>query len=186
MGWPTSRGWTNLLKCDQSDAKCGVESADECGSIVRRRRERRDGLRFHLLGRLEAYRDGVEVELGPRKQRPCSLLLLNVNRVVPTERLIDDLSGTSPSTARAALQVYIAGLRKALASDGAALLTRAPGYVLKLEQGALDVERFAQLRTEARESDDDQRRASLLHEALALWRDEPLAELRPNRSPRPP
>jgi YVTN family beta-propeller protein len=139
-----------------------------------------DGLRFHLLGRLEAYRDGVEVDLGPRKQRAVlALLLLNVNRVVPTDRLIDDLWGDSPpSTARAALQVYIAGLRKALASDGAALLTRAPGYVLELEPGALDVERFAQLRTEAQESDDDQRRASLLHEALALWRDEPLAQLR--------
>jgi YVTN family beta-propeller protein len=139
-----------------------------------------DGLRFHLLGRLEAYRDGAEVDLGPRKQRAVlALLLLNANRVVPTERLIDDLWGDSPpSTARAALQVYIAGLRKALANDGAALLTRAPGYVLELKPGALDIERFAQLRTEARESGNDEQRATLLHEALTLWRDEPLAELR--------
>jgi YVTN family beta-propeller protein len=139
-----------------------------------------DGLCFQLLGRLEAYRDGVEVDLGPRKQRAVlALLLLNANRVVPTERLIDDLWGDSPpSTARAALQVYIAGLRKSLANDGAALLTRAPGYVLQLEPGALDIERFAQLRTEAQESGDDRRRAALLHKALALWRDEPLAELR--------
>ena len=145
---PTSRGWTNLLKCDQNDAKCGVESADECGSIVRRRRERRGRLRFHLLGRLEAYRDGVEVELGPRKQRAVlALLLLNVNRVVPTERLIDDLWGDSPpSTARSALQVYIAGLRKALAKRRGSTTDARPGYVLELEQGALDVERFAQLR----------------------------------------
>ena len=74
-----------------------------------------DGLSFHLLGRLEAYRDGVEVDLGPRKQRAVlALLLLNANRVVSTERLIDDLWGDfPPSTARAALQVYVAGLRKA-------------------------------------------------------------------------
>ena len=48
------------------------------------------GLSFHLLGRLEAYSDGVELDLGPRKQRAVlSLLLLNANRVVSTERLID-------------------------------------------------------------------------------------------------
>ena len=129
-----------------------------------------DGLRFHLLGRLEAYRDGVEVELGPRKQRAVlALLLLNVNRVVPTERLIDDLWGDSPpSTARAALQVYIAGLRKALASDGAALLTRAR-LRAQARAGCTRRRTLRAASTEARESDDD-RRASLLHEALALWR----------------
>jgi YVTN family beta-propeller protein len=139
-----------------------------------------NGLHFRVLGRLEAYRDGVALDLGPRKQRAVlALLLLSANRVVSTERLIDDLWGDSPpSTARAALQVYIAGLRKALANDGAALLTRAPGYVLELEAGALDIERFAKLRAEARESADAERRAQLLHEALDLWRDTPLAELR--------
>lgn len=139
-----------------------------------------DGLSFHLLGRLEAYSDGVEVDLGPRKQRAVlALLLLNANRVVSTERLIDDLWGDfPPSTARAALQVYVAGLRKALGTDGATLRTRAPGYVLEVEEGALDLDRFAQLCAEAHESPDPERRAALLHEALELWRDEPLPELR--------
>jgi DNA-binding SARP family transcriptional activator len=125
-----------------------------------------DGLRFHLLGRLEAYRNGVELDLGPRKQRAVlTLLLLNANRVVSTERLIDDLWGDSPpSTARSALQVYIAGLRKALANDGATLRTQTPGYILELEPGALDIDRFQQLRTEARASTDNERRAALLGE----------------------
>ena len=138
------------------------------------------GLSFHLLGRLEAYSDGVELDLGPRKQRAVlALLLLNANRVVSTERLIDDLWGDSPpTTARAALQVYVAGLRKALGSDGATLRTRAPGYVLEVEEGALDLDRFAELCAEANESPDPERRAALLHEALELWRDEPLPELR--------
>ena len=153
-----------------------MSAARSSGAVA----SRADGLRFFLLGPLEAYRNGVEVELGPRKQRAVlALLLLNANRVVPTERLIDDLWGESPpSTARAALQVYIAGLRKALANDGAKLRTRAPGYVLELEPGALDVDRFVQLRAAARESSDNERRAALLGEALMLWRDEPLAELR--------
>lgn len=152
-----------------------MSASRSSGAVVRGA----DGLHFHLLGRLEAYRDGVEVDVGPRKQRAVlALLLLNANRIVATERLIDDLWGDSPpSTARAALQVYIAGLRKALANDGAALLTRAPGYVLELAPGALDIDRFAQLRAEAHESADDEERALLLHEALMLWRDAPLAEL---------
>jgi DNA-binding SARP family transcriptional activator/streptogramin lyase len=124
-------------------------------------------------------RDGTLVDLGPRKQRAVlALLLLNANRVVPTERLIDDLWGdAAPETARAALQVYVAGLRKALGNDGGSLRTRAPGYVLELDPGVLDLERFVQQRDEARSVEDDERRAALLHDALALWRDEPLAEL---------
>jgi DNA-binding SARP family transcriptional activator/streptogramin lyase len=138
------------------------------------------GLSFRLLGRLEACDDDVELDLGPRKQRAVlALLLLSANRVVSTERLIDDLWGDSPpSTARATLQVYVAGLRKALGDGGASLVTRAPGYVLELQPGALDLERFTQLRAEARGSSDDERRAALLHEALTLWRDVPLPELR--------
>lgn len=137
-------------------------------------------LQFRLLGPLEASRDGVRLDLGPRKQRAVlALLLLSANRVVSTERLIDDLWGDAPpDTARSALQVYVAGLRKALGADGASLRTRSPGYVLELEPGALDLDRFLQLRTEARASGDDRRKAELLHEALALWRDTPLAELR--------
>jgi DNA-binding SARP family transcriptional activator/streptogramin lyase len=138
------------------------------------------GLSFHVLGRLEAYYDGVELDLGPRKQRAVlALLLLNANHVVSTERLIDDLWGDSPpSTARAALQVHVAGLRKALGGGGASLRTRAPGYVLELDSGALDLDRFTQLRAEALKSSDPERRAALLHEALMLWRDAPLPELR--------
>ena len=131
------------------------------------------GLSFRVLGRLEAYYDDVELDLGPRKQRAVlAVLLLNANHVVSTERLIDDLWGDAPpSTARAALQVYVAGLRKALRNGGASLRTRAPGYVLELEGGVLDLDRFTQLRAEARESSDTERRAALLHEALMLWRD---------------
>src|SRR5262245_32878942 len=96
-----------------------------------------------------------------------------------TERLIDDLWGDSPpSTARATLQVYVAGLRKALGNGGASLLTRSPGYVLELAPGALDLDRFTQIRAAAREASDAERRAALLHEALLLWRDAPLPELR--------
>jgi len=136
-------------------------------------------LRFRLLGPLEAERGGITLELGPRKQRAVlALLLLEANRVVPTERLIDELWGDAPpETARSALQVYVAGLRKALGEDGASLRTQAPGYVLELEPGSLDLDAFAALRAEARGASEPARAADALHEALELWRGAPLAEL---------
>src|SRR5688572_21549221 len=83
-------------------------------------------LQFRILGPIEVWRDGEVVDLGTRKQRAVlALLLLNANRVVSTERLIDQLWGdTPPETARSALQVYVAGLRKALGGEGGALSTR--------------------------------------------------------------
>jgi YVTN family beta-propeller protein len=136
-------------------------------------------LRFRLLGPLEAERGGIRLELGPRKQRAVlALLLLEANRIVPTDRLIDELWGDAPpETARSALQVYVAGLRKALGEDGASLRTQAPGYVLDLEPGTLDLQAFTALRAEARDASDPGRAADALHEALALWRGTPLAEL---------
>jgi YVTN family beta-propeller protein len=136
-------------------------------------------LQYRILGPLEVSRDGAVVDLGARKQRAVlAVLLLNANRVVPTERLIDELWGDSPpETARSALQVYVAALRKALGDDGSALRTSAPGYVLDVEPGALDLDRFVALRAESRAAEDDERRSKVLREALALWRDTPLADL---------
>lgn len=136
-------------------------------------------LQFRILGPLEASRGGTIIDLGPRKQRAVlAILLLNANRVVPTERLIDELWGDRPpETARSALQVYVAGLRKALGGEGIALRTSAPGYVLSVEPGALDVDRFTALRAEAQTAGDAESRSALLREALELWRDTPLADL---------
>ena len=107
-----------------------------------------------------------------------ALLLLNANRVVSTERLIDELWGDSPpETARSALQVYVAALRKALGDEGSALRTSAPGYVLDVEPGALDLDRFVELRGDAQAAGDQECRSELLREALDLWRDTPLADL---------
>ena len=140
-------------------------------------------LQFRILGPLEVSCDGSIVDLGARKQRAVlALLLLNSNRVVSTERLIDELWGDSPpDTARSAIQVYVAALRKALGDQGSALRTSPPGYVLDVEPGALDLDRFAELRGEAQVAGEDERRSELLREALDLWRDTPLADLSSER-----
>jgi DNA-binding SARP family transcriptional activator len=114
---------------------------------------------FRLLGPLEAVVDGMAVPLAAAKPRALlALLLLNRNRVVSTDRLIDELWGDDPpAQATKTLQVYISQLRKALGNER--LVTRAPGYLLRVEEGELDLDRFEQLRREGRHE-----------EALALWR----------------
>ncbi|MGZ6563706.1 MAG: BTAD domain-containing putative transcriptional regulator [Solirubrobacteraceae bacterium] len=67
-------------------------------------------------------------------------------------------------------------LRKALGEGGAQLLTRAPGYVLSLERGQLDLQRFERLVREAAAAEPPAA-ARKLREALALWRGPPLADL---------
>jgi DNA-binding SARP family transcriptional activator len=117
---------------------------------------------FRLLGPLEAVVDGTPVPLAAAKPRALlALLLLHRNHVVSSERLIDELwEDDPPAQATKALQVYVSQLRKALGADR--LLTRPPGYLLRVEPGELDLERFEELRREGRHE-----------EALALWRGPP-------------
>ena len=102
-------------------------------------------MEFRILGPLEVFDDGRSVDVGAAKQRALlAFLLLNANRVVSSDRLIDALWGErAPGTAQKALQVYVSQLRKALGRDR--ILTRAPGYELRVEPGELDLERFAEL-----------------------------------------
>ncbi len=73
-------------------------------------------LEFRMLGPLAAYRGNGAVALGGPKQRTVlALLLVDANKVVTTDRLIDELYGDEPpEAARKSLQSYIANLRKAL------------------------------------------------------------------------
>ena len=80
----------------------------------------------------------------------------------------------TPATATAAkiLQNAISQLRRALGEDR--LVTQPPGYRFRLEQGELDLHRFEQLAQEGRTKHDTR----VLRDALAIWRGEPLANLR--------
>jgi DNA-binding SARP family transcriptional activator len=136
---------------------------------------------FRLLGPLEAVVGGEPIRLAAPKPRALlALLLLNRNRVVPTERLIDELWGENPpARATKTLQVYVSQLRKALGPER--LVTRPPGYVLQVGEGELDVERFESLAAAAREQlSVGNARAAVagLKEALALWRGPALREFR--------
>jgi DNA-binding SARP family transcriptional activator/tetratricopeptide (TPR) repeat protein len=132
-------------------------------------------MEFRILGPLEVVEQDAPLRLGGGKQRALlAVLLLHANEVVSTDRLVDELWGEDrPPTAAKIVQIYVSQLRRLLA-DGA-LLTRRPGYVLRVEPADLDVARFEQLAAEARTS-EPAAAAEKLREALALWRGPPLAD----------
>src|SRR5436190_4098444 len=144
-------------------------------------------MEFCILGPLEVSDDSRRVPLAATKQRTLlTILLLHANRVVPSDRLVDDLWGARPPpTAVSALQVYVSQLRKALepgrrkGEPSSFLMTRPGGYLLRVEPGRLDAERFEHLFAEgsrAQKAADPAAAAPLLHEALGLWRGSALAE----------
>ena len=106
-----------------------------------------------------------------------ALLLLSANEVVSADRLIDELWGDEvPESGRAALQVRVSQLRKALGGDGGRIATRPPGYLLRVDRDELDLYRFERLVSEA-DGAEPAEAAAKLREALGLWRGAPLADL---------
>ena len=137
---------------------------------------RRDRIEFGLLGPLEVVLDSRRLAVGGWRQRALlGLLLLHANQVVPRESLIEGLWGErQPDTAANSLQVAVHALRKVLGADR--ILTREPGYLVHVEPGELDLERFRRLTERARgEAPVDG--AETLREALALWRGPTLANI---------
>jgi DNA-binding SARP family transcriptional activator len=135
-------------------------------------------MQFRILGPLEVADGDSVLPLAGTKQRALlGLLLLSVNEIVSTDRLIEELWGEElPESGRAALQVRVSQLRKALGPAGELILTRAPGYVLRLEPEQLDLHRFERLVGDA-DTTEPALAAAKLREALALWRGSPLADL---------
>jgi DNA-binding SARP family transcriptional activator len=133
-------------------------------------------LDFRILGPVEVWDDGQQLQLGGPKQRGLlAILLLEESRVVSTDRLIDLLWGEQPPpTAATSLQNFVSQLRKLLGA--AVLVTKPPGYQLQLEPGQLDLERF-RLLVDAARREDAEIRAAKLREALGLWRGPPLSDL---------
>ncbi|GAA0966307.1 BTAD domain-containing putative transcriptional regulator [Acrocarpospora macrocephala] len=134
---------------------------------------------FRLLGPVEVSAAGVAVPLGGAKpQTLLAALLLEHGHIVPTARLIDIIwPDDPPETAKAAIQTYVKTLRQALARHGVAdvIVTRAPGYLVQIPAGSLDVDLFDQLLAQAREASTPQETSDLLGAALALWRGPALA-----------
>jgi predicted ATPase/DNA-binding SARP family transcriptional activator len=143
---------------------------------VEQRGEPGQGLTFGVLGPLEIAADSRTIPVHGQKQRALlALLLLRAGEAVSTDRLVDELWGKRPPpTARTSLRNLVAQLRTLLGPG--VLVTKQPGYLLRLEPEQLDLARFERLVAEARRAEPELR-AGLLREALALWRGPPLADL---------
>jgi DNA-binding SARP family transcriptional activator/class 3 adenylate cyclase len=131
--------------------------------------------RFRLLGPLEVHGDEGPLALGGQKQKKVlAVLLLNAGRVVSTDQLVDAVWGNNaPKTAATSLQNFVSQLRKVVGA--ATLVTKPPGYVLRVEPDGLDVNRFVRLVAEARSADLSDR-PEILRQVLGLWRGAPLAD----------
>src|SRR5690242_16333018 len=114
-------------------------------------------MQWRVLGPVTAAVDGAELRVArPQQRAVLAYLLLNPDRVVPTERLVAALwDEAAPRTARAQVQTCVSALRRACRALGlgAALVTQPAGYRLRVDPGELDVvafgERLAQARQQA-------------------------------------
>ncbi len=144
-------------------------------------------MEFRILGPLEVEDAGRLLALGGTKQRALlALLLLHANKVVSRDTLIDELwAGSPPESGRTALQVHISQLRRlldpdAIRGDEELLVTRPPGYVLRVGHESVDLGRFEELAAAGRAalaSGNADEAHELLAGALELWRGRALADL---------
>jgi len=136
---------------------------------------------FSILGPLRVVDEDREIPLGAPKHRALLvLLLLRHGESVSVESLAEELwAGEPPATATKAVRVYVGELRKALGAD--VIATVGGGYAIPLDGHETDVERFEGLATEGRrrlDEGDAEHAATMLREALALWRGPALADFR--------
>jgi DNA-binding SARP family transcriptional activator/tetratricopeptide (TPR) repeat protein len=131
-----------------------------------------EGVRVELriLGPLEVVVDGNRLDLGGHRQQVVlACLALEANRIVPIARLVEAIYGDDlPPTARVQAQICVSALRRLFAAHGypEAIVTRSGGYLLHVDEGALDLHRYDKLLGLARQARDDHR----IEEAVRHYR----------------
>ena len=129
---------------------------------------------------------GTPVSLGSRKQRAVlAMLVINRNRVVGSEALIDAVWGQrARQEARASLHTYVSNLRRLLNDagvDGRTVLAAAPpGYRLSVPDIDCDIGRFVSERTagiRAAAAGQFELASRHLSAAVAEWRGRVLEDL---------
>lgn len=137
-----------------------------------------------MLGATSATGTAGPIGLGgPRQRSVLAILLIAHGDVVSVDRLTDELwNGEPPPRAAGALQAYISNLRRILEPDrpprapSTILISKAPGYAIRLDSESVDAWQFESLvRAAAGQEPTNGRR--LLAEALSLWRGDAYAEV---------
>jgi DNA-binding SARP family transcriptional activator len=142
-------------------------------------------MRFRILGPLEVWSEGQWTAVSASKWRSLlACLLLRPGHLWSTESLILELWGDNPpAKANNIVSIYVHKLRRLIGdAGGRVLVSRAPGYLLRIDAGDLDMQEFESLVAEGRSAlavGDPDRAADLLAKALVLWRGPLLADVQP-------
>jgi len=162
-------------------------------------------LRIGLLGSVQAIRSGVDIELGPARQRAVfCVLAMRAGHTVGRDEVVDAVWGEdAPASAEGGVYTYISGLRRvldksgrerigaagsaqgSLPSAGSLLADRSgfvgssgSGYTLRVDPDAVDALLSARLREEAQthlRAGEREPALNAIDRALALWRGEAFA-----------
>jgi DNA-binding SARP family transcriptional activator len=144
-------------------------------------------MEFKILGPLEVCAGGVSVDItAPRQRAVLAILLIEANRVVSLDRLIDSLyGGEPPPHATGSVQAYVSHLRRLLEPDRRrrgppqVLVSRPSGYVLVADPRCCDAACFEAALSSGQGALAGGRPAAALTEldqGLGLWRGPALAE----------
>lgn len=148
-------------------------------------------MKISVLGSIELVSRGRKFTLSAYKPRQVlALLLLNPNRPVSVDKLMEELWGEDPPrSSMTTIQTYILLLRKFLINslqidaDYVAkkiLVTEPAGYTFHVRVGQLDLHEFNELAAKGRHALAGNRiteAADLLRRALDLWRGNVLADV---------
>ncbi|GAA3444534.1 AfsR/SARP family transcriptional regulator [Planomonospora venezuelensis] len=136
---------------------------------------------FRVLGPVKVIRDGAELPMSANRELVIlACLLLNANRVMSVERLIEAVwAGSAPPSAWRQVAICVSRLRRTL---GAGIIkTSSPGYLLRAAPDSIDWLRFTSMVDRSRTLADPgsaEAAVLLLREALALWRGRPFEDIR--------
>jgi DNA-binding SARP family transcriptional activator len=145
-------------------------------------------MEFRILGPFEVALGERRLALrGGRQRALVAMLAIHANEVVSKDLLIEELWPNEEfDAALNTLQVTVSRLRKALHSSGGEerLVTKPPGYLLRLAPEELDAGVFERLLGEGRADlaqGELEQALGHLQQALALWRGDALADFRYER-----
>jgi DNA-binding SARP family transcriptional activator/WD40 repeat protein len=174
--------YTPVTTVKRDDVVVDREGVGALGEPANERRDAVRSLQFQILGPVQVLdRDGKAIDVGGAKPRLVLVqLVLNPNRVVSTDALVDALWGQDPPpTARRSLQSHVAKLRAALGGDDGPIDSRSPGYVLSVDEDQIDFCRSEELVRQARAAllSDPRRARELAEQARQQWIGEPLGDL---------
>ncbi|MEV0718445.1 AAA family ATPase [Asanoa sp. NPDC050611] len=135
-----------------------------------------DSVRLQILGPLRVWRDGVELDAGPRQQAYLlAVLLASAGKPISMSELVDLVwADDAPVSAANILQKYVGALRRLFEpglparESGSYLRRHGNGYLFAADPGCLDAALFRELVAAAR-TGADEAKLDVYVRALGLW-----------------